>query len=80
MSTRKITEIRQPTEIINYCGNNVECWGELKWDSNISVVCEDMDGEVWETVWTDGASNWTEAVEKISNVMVDSVVIELRAV
>ena len=44
-------------------GQEVDCYGEWREDSNAVVIGEDESGEIFEEVYADGADNWTEAVE-----------------
>lgn len=66
-------------EQITFCGQTVDCYGEWKWDSNAVVVVEDENGDVWDTVFADGAENWYDAVQRVINAMPECKVIEMQA-
>jgi hypothetical protein len=44
-------------------GQKVYCYGEWREDSNASCIFED---EVFDGIWADGATCWTDAVEQVT--------------
>ena len=44
-------------------GQTVDCYGEWQEDSNASCVFEN---EMYDGVYCDGASNWTQVVEELT--------------
>ncbi len=64
--------------IIRYNGLSVECYGTLRLDSNIQVVCED-EGD--EGIVTESFKSWTEVVKTlVDNKAFESDLIELQAI
>jgi hypothetical protein len=45
-------------------GQTVNCYGPWQEDSNCSCIFED---EYLDGIWADGAANWTEAVEILTD-------------
>lgn len=68
---------------VEYNGTQVECYGDLQDDSNISIVCDD---EWDDCIWTDGNpvtglpfKTWEEAVTILSK-RAKSQILEMSAV
>jgi len=47
---------------IKYKGNDVDCFGDMSPEQNISVVCDD---EFDDGIVAEGFDNWTQAVHKL---------------
>lgn len=70
-------------QIIEFEGREIQCYGELRDDSNFEVICEDVEDD---DVWTDGNpyhpeytfASWKEVVEVMSKHFKD--IVEITAV
>jgi hypothetical protein len=58
---------------------DVHCYGEIRWDSNFDVVCEDMEDDfIWLCRDTENHNTWEEIVRYLNTT--DRKVVEISAV